>query len=174
MHRAFKEVADAPDFIRYSIDPDDASAAPSTFPAHTAFFEGWGLYSEYLGYELGIYENEPIKELGYIMGDLLRSARLVVDTGLHRFGWSKERAVEFLMKNSAFSLAAAKAEVDRYITLPAQAVSYKVGERKIHQLRHLFVQEQGFDLKDFHEFFLACEGPLQDLQDCIASHFQES
>ena len=71
------------------------------------------------------------------------------------------------MKNSAFSRLASEAEVDRYITLPGQAVSYKVGERKIQELRKLYVEERGFDLKDFHKNLLLCEGPLEFLEDCI-------
>ena len=80
--------------------PLGGSSPSNMISSYSAFSEGWGLYSEYLGTQLGVYPNEPMKELGYIMGDLLRSARLVVDTGIHKYGWSRENAVGKL-KNSA-------------------------------------------------------------------------
>ena len=123
---------------------------------------------------LGVYENEPMKELGYIMGDLLRSARLVVDTGLHQYGWSRENAIDYLVKNAAFSRLASEAEVDRYISLPGQAVSYKVGERKILELRKKFVEEDGENLKDFHAYLLQCEGPLSNVESCLDARFQKT
>ena len=92
-----------PRFVTQFVDlPGDL---PSSIPSYmyVAYKEGWGLYSEYLGYDLGIYQNEPMKELGYIKGDLLRSARLVVDVGLHKYGWTREKAIEFLIDNTGFS-----------------------------------------------------------------------
>lgn len=142
-------------------------------PSYLAFKEGWGLYSEFLGYDLGIYKNEPLKELGYIKGDLLRSARLVVDIGIHRFGWSRSKAIEYLMNNTGYSLETATAQVDRYISSPGQAVAYKVGEREIQRLRQKFIIENGKNLKKFHTFILKCIGPLEDLEDCVAEMFAE-
>ena len=121
----------------------------------------------------GVYENEPMKELGKVMGDLLRSARLVVDTGLHQYGWSRQNAIDYLVKNAAFSRGASEAEVDRYISLPGQAVSYKVGERKILELRKKFVEERGENLKDFHAYLLQCEGPLSNVESCLDARFQK-
>ena len=95
--------AQLPKFVTQFVDlPGDL---PSSMPSYmyVAYKEGWGLYSEYLGYDLGIYQNEPMKELGYIKGDLLRSARLVVDVGLHKYGWTRQKAIEFLMDNTGFS-----------------------------------------------------------------------
>ena len=92
-----------PTFVSQFVDlPGDL---PSSIPSYMyiAYKEGWGLYSEFLGYDLGIYENQPLKELGYIKGDLLRSARLVLDVGLHKFGWTRTRAIEFLMDNTGYS-----------------------------------------------------------------------
>ena len=189
-HLQFAVKEGLPDFARFTL----AGSSPSGFPGYSGFAEGWGLYSENLGYELGIYENEPLKgkifslalsklfplfkknisltELGYIMGDLLRSARLVVDTGLHAYGWSRENAVQYLMKNAAFSRDASEAEVDRYISLPGQAVSYKVGERKIWELRKKFVEDGAESLKDFHGYLLQCEGPLANVETCLDSKFK--
>ena len=114
-----------------------------------------------------------MKELGKVMGDLLRSARLVVDTGLHQYGWSRQNAIDYLVKNAAFSRGASEAEVDRYISLPGQAVSYKVGERKILELRKKFVEERGENLKDFHACLLQCEGPLSNVESCLDARFQK-
>ena len=133
---------------------------------YDAFREGWGLYSEYLGYDLGIYKNEPLKELGYIKGDLLRSARLVVDVGIHKFGWSRQSAIDFLMKNTGYTLDVATTQVDVYISTPGKAVAYKVGEREIQRLRAKFTKED-MNLKEFHTHILKCNGSIEDLESCI-------
>ena len=199
-----------PRFVTQFVDlPGDL---PSSIPSYmyVAYKEGWGLYSEYLGYDLGIYQNEPMKELGYIKGDLLRSARLVVDVGLHKYGWTREKAIEFLIDNTGFSkgdftckknklivvvertrwwahalLSArhyvnknelyfaevAEAQIDRYISLPGQAVAYKIGEREIQRLRKKYTQEMGLSLQKFHTYVLKCIGPLGDLESCILGFF---
>ena len=108
------------------------------------------------------------------MGDLLRSSRLVVDTGIHKYGWTKESAAKFISDNTAFSAEAANAEVDRYISLPGQAVSYKVGEREIQRLRKKFTESSNFDLKKFHTAILNCEGPLATLESCVKNHLSGS
>ena len=91
---------------------------------------------------------------------------------LHQYGWSRENAVQYLMKNAAFSRDASEAEVDRYISLPGQAVSYKVGERKIWELRKKFVEDGAESLKDFHGYLLQCEGPLANVETCLNSKFK--
>ncbi len=121
----------------------------------TAFVEGWGLYSERLGIEMGLYDT-PAKDMGRLSYEMWRAARLVVDTGIHAKGWSKQEAVDFMLLNTALSPANIDAEVNRYITTPGQAVAYKIGELKIRELRLLAEQALGtrFDLRAFHDAVL--------------------
>jgi uncharacterized protein (DUF885 family) len=121
----------------------------------TAFVEGWGLYSERLGLEMGLYDT-PAKDMGRLSYEMWRAARLVVDTGIHAKGWSKERAVAFMTNNTALSAANIEAEVNRYISWPAQALAYKLGELKIRELRTKAERELGpkFDIKRFHDAVL--------------------
>jgi uncharacterized protein (DUF885 family) len=121
----------------------------------TAFSEGWGLYSERLGIEMGLYDT-PAKEMGRLSYEMWRAARLVVDTGMHSKGWSKQQAVDFMMDNTALSAANIDAEVNRYITWPGQALAYKIGELKIRELRLLAEEALGtkFDLRAFHDAVL--------------------
>jgi uncharacterized protein (DUF885 family) len=121
----------------------------------TAFIEGWGLYSERLGIEMGVYDT-PEKELGRLSYDMWRAARLVVDTGMHAKGWTRERAVQFMKDNTALTDANIDAEVNRYISWPAQALAYKIGQLKILELRQRAERELGakFDLRGFHDAVL--------------------
>ena len=125
------------------------------------------IFFQFLGHDLGIYRNEPLKELGYVKGDLLRSARLVIDVGIHLYGWSRKSAIDFLMNNTGYSQETAAEQVDRYISTPGQAVAYKVGERVIQMLRKKFTKESDMTLKKFHTYMLNCVGPLDDLKACI-------
>ncbi|WP_440056171.1 DUF885 domain-containing protein [Pseudoalteromonas sp. T1lg65] len=117
----------------------------------SAFGEGWGLYSEYLGIEAGFYQ-DPYRDFGRLTYEMWRAARLVVDTGMHMFGWSRERAMNFMKDNTALSLHNVKTETDRYISWPAQALSYKIGELTIKRLRKKAEQALGedFDIREFH------------------------
>lgn len=121
----------------------------------TAFVEGWGLYSERLGIEMGLYDT-PAKDMGRLSYEMWRAARLVVDTGIHAKGWSKSQAVDFMLKTTALSPANIDAEVNRYITTPGQALAYKIGELKIRELRVRAEQALGtrFDLRAFHDAVL--------------------
>jgi uncharacterized protein (DUF885 family) len=121
----------------------------------TAFVEGWGLYSERLGIEMGLYDT-PAKQMGRLSYEMWRATRLVVDTGIHSKGWSKSRAVNFMLDNTALSPANIDAEVNRYITWPGQALAYKIGELKIRELRSAAEAELGadFDLRSFHDVVL--------------------
>lgn len=121
----------------------------------TAFVEGWGLYSERLGIEMGLYDS-PAKDMGRLSYEMWRACRLVVDTGIHSKGWSKQQAIDFMTDNSALSAANIEAEVNRYISWPGQALAYKLGELKIRELRAKATQELGakFDLPAFHDAVL--------------------
>ncbi|MBV7267265.1 DUF885 domain-containing protein [Erythrobacter ani] len=121
----------------------------------TAFVEGWGLYSERLGIEMGLYDT-PAKEMGRLSYEMWRAARLVVDTGLHSKGWSKQQAVDFMLDNTALSPGNIDAEVNRYMTWPGQALAYKIGELKIRELRTRAEEALGadFDLRAFHDTVL--------------------
>jgi uncharacterized protein (DUF885 family) len=121
----------------------------------TAFVEGWGLYSERLGIEMGLYDT-PAKDMGRLSYEMWRASRLVVDTGMHAKGWTKEQAVAFMRDNTALSEANIDAEVNRYISRPGQALAYKLGELKIRELRARAEQALGgrFDLRRFHDAVL--------------------
>lgn len=121
----------------------------------TAFVEGWGLYSERLGIEMGLYDT-PQKDMGRLGYEMWRAARLVVDTGIHAKGWSKERAVAFMKDNTTLTDANIDAEVNRYISNPGQALAYKLGELKIRELRARAEKALGekFDLRRFHDAVL--------------------
>ena len=125
-----------------------------------AFIEGWGLYSERLGIEMGMYDT-PAKDMGRLSYEMWRATRLVVDTGLHWKGWSKEQAVRYMLDNTALSAANVDAEVNRYIADPGQALAYKVGELRIRALRAEAEAALGpaFDLRAFHDRVLEA-GPL--------------
>ncbi len=121
----------------------------------TAFTEGWGLYSERLGIEMGLYDT-PAKDMGRLSYEMWRACRLVVDTGIHAKGWTKQQAIAFMTENSALSAANIEAEVNRYISWPGQALAYKLGELKIRELRAMATKELGpkFDLSAFHDAVL--------------------
>ena len=126
------------------------------FGGYTAYSEGWGLYAESLGPELGVYK-DPYQYFGRLEGELFRAIRLVVDTGLHSKGWTREQVLEYIDANSATSDARRIAETERYIAIPGQAVAYKIGQLKISELRERAERELGdrFDLRRFHTAVLA-------------------
>lgn len=121
----------------------------------SAYGEGWGLYTEALAGEMGIYTT-PYERFGQLTYSMWRACRLVVDTGIHAFGWSKEQAVEFMTANTALSFHEINTEVDRYISWPGQALAYKVGELKISELRQKAEDALGdqFDIREFHNIIL--------------------
>ena len=121
----------------------------------SAYGEGWGLYTEYLAEEMGIYTT-PYEHFGKLTYEMWRACRLVVDTGIHAFGWKREEAVNFMANNTALSLHEVNTEVDRYISWPGQALAYKIGELKIRELRQKAQEKLGsrFDIREFHEIIL--------------------
>lgn len=121
----------------------------------TAFGEGWALYTEWLGIEMGIYD-DPYEEFGRMTYEMWRAARLVVDTGIHSKGWTRDQAIEFLASNTALSIHECTTEVDRYISWPGQALAYKTGELEIRALRAECEERLGadFDLRAFHDAVL--------------------
>ncbi|MYA36415.1 MAG: DUF885 domain-containing protein [Gammaproteobacteria bacterium] len=144
------EIEDLPDFRR-------------AFYPH-AFGEGWGLYAEKLGIEMNIYET-PYDHFGRLSYEMWRAVRLVVDTGIHYQGWSREQAQDYLAENSALSLHNVRTEIDRYIAWPGQALAYKIGELTILELRGRAESELGenFDIRDFHDAVLLTGGLTMDM-----------
>lgn len=121
----------------------------------SAYGEGWGLYSEYLADEMNIYTT-PYEKFGQLTYEMWRACRLVVDTGVHAKGWTREQMVDFMSENTALSIHEVNTETDRYISWPGQAISYKIGEIKIRELRQKAEEalKEKFDIREFHEVIL--------------------
>jgi len=136
------------------------------FSGFTAFIEGWALYTERLGLEMGFYE-DPYSDFGRLTMEIWRAGRLVVDTGIHYMGWTRQQAIAFMQENSAMSDHNIRAEIDRYIGWPGQALAYKTGELKIRALRATAEQQLGdrFDIRKFHDTVLGAGAvPLDVLE----------
>ncbi len=145
------------------------------FSNFTVFIEGWALYAERLGREVGFYE-DPYSDFGRLTFEMWRACRLVVDTGIHYLGWTRQQAIDYMAANTALSLHNIRAEVDRYIAWPGQALAYKMGELKIRELRKQAESTLGnrFDIRDFHDTVLAQGSvPLEILEQSV-QHWIES
>jgi len=137
---------------------------------YTAYAEGWALYAEAFAAEIGMYKDDPWGDLGRLQLELLRAARLVVDTGLHAEGWSREQAIDYMVSTTGMAEGDVTSEVERYMALPGQACAYKVGELKILELREKAKTALGpkFNLKDFHAVVLENGGvPLTVLEQLV-------
>jgi uncharacterized protein (DUF885 family) len=133
-----QEMEEAPEFRKHG--------------SYTAFVEGWGLYAESLGYEMGFYK-DPYAKYGQLTFEIWRAIRLVVDTGMHSLGWTRQQAIDFFLANTSESEHETTVEVDRYIVWPGQALAYKIGQLKIKELRNYATRELGdrFDVRKFHD-----------------------
>ncbi|MBO9540476.1 DUF885 domain-containing protein [bacterium] len=146
------------------------------YGGYTAFIEGWGLYSESLGHELGLFE-DPYVRFGKLNMEMRRALRLVLDTGLHHEGWDRQKAIKFFLENAAKTELEATNEVDRYLGKPGQALSYKVGELKIQELRARASAKLGskFDIREFHDVILRQGAlPLDVLEKRVDAWIQAS
>ena len=142
----------------------------------SAYGEGWGLYTEYLAEEMGLYTT-PYEQFGKLTYEMWRACRLVVDTGIHALGWSKQMVLDYMSSNTALSLHEINTETDRYISWPGQALSYKIGELKIRELRSIAEKKLGsdFDIREFHEIILS-EGTvtLSILESRVLNYIQKT
>ncbi|XP_029650231.2 uncharacterized protein LOC115223697 [Octopus sinensis] len=148
---------------------------PYQFPFYTAFVEGWGLYSEFLGEEMGIYKTD-YDRIGRYAFELLRAYRLVIDTGIHAKQMTRQHGIDLLTNFTGLSEKQASIEIDRYITIPGQACAYKFGELKIRELRSKAEKALGdkFDLKDFHAAVLENGRVPLDILEQIVDNMIES
>jgi uncharacterized protein (DUF885 family) len=142
---------------------------------HSAFGEGWGLYSEGLGTEMGFYR-DPYNDFGRLTYEAWRACRLVVDTGMHAFGWTRQQAIDFMLQNTALSEFEIRNEVDRYITWPAQALAYKIGEIRIRAMREKAERVLGadFDLRRFHDIVIGNGSLPIDILDALVDTWIEN
>ena len=156
------EIENIPNFRKYS--------------GYTAYVEGWGLYSESLGYDMGLYQ-DPYSEFGALTYDMWRAIRLVVDTGMHYKGWSRDQAIDFFKENAAKTEQDIVNEVDRYLIMPGQALAYKIGQLKIMELKNKSKESLGekFDIKEFHHVILG-EGslPLDVLEEKVNDYINQN
>ena len=147
-----QEMEGVPDFRKYG--------------GYNAYVEGWGLYAEGLGREMGMYQ-DPYSRFGQLTYEIWRAIRLVVDTGIHSMGWSRQQAIDYFTENSAKTQHDIEVEVDRYIVWPGQALGYKLGQLKFKELRDYAGKELGdrFNLRAFHDEVLGQGGLPLDILD---------
>jgi len=138
----------------------------------SAYSEGWGLYAERLAWEMG-YLEDPYDNIGRLQSELFRSVRLVVDTGIHAMRWTREEAVDYMLRNTGMAESDVVAEIERYFVMPGQATAYKVGMIKIMELREMAERELGddFDIREFHNVVLTNGSvPLSILEELVRDY----
>ncbi|XP_076033289.1 uncharacterized protein LOC143020654 isoform X2 [Oratosquilla oratoria] len=152
--------------FRKVLEDRNYGIAPSRFPIHAPYAEGWGLYAETLGFDFKLYD-DPYDRYGHYSDEIFRACRLVVDTGMHALGWTHKQAVDYLYTHTAVPEAEVLSEIDRYIAWPGQALGYKIGGLKIQELRGRATDQLGskFDLAEFHDVVLESYGTLGLLED---------
>ena len=125
-------------------------------PIYSAYSEGWALYAERLAAEIGLYQDDPFGDLGRLQAEMFRAVRLVVDTGIHAKGWTREQAIDYMVQTTGMNVEEVTSEVERYMALPGQACAYKVGQLKILELRDRARAALGdkFSIKEFHNVVL--------------------
>ncbi len=143
---------------------------------HTAYVEGWALYAEWVISETGFYEDDPLGDLGRLQMEIFRAARLVVDTGIHVYRWNREEAAEYLHRKTGLPMGDVISEVERYVVMPGQALSYKMGMNHIQDLRFKAEDELGdlFDIRDFHEVVLMNGQLPMDILTQVVDHYIET
>ena len=155
--------------IARAAELDGLSAWRRLTGGNVAYSEGWALYAETLGFDLGLFR-DPYQHYGHLQAELFRAARLVVDTGIHAYGWSRERSVAYMTEQAGLDPSFAVSEVDRYASNPTQALGYLMGKRKILELRGRAERALGprFDLRDFHAALIDNGGmPLSVLETVV-------
>ena len=159
----------------FALGSTGSNNSPSGLGGYGSYVEGWALYAESLGHRMeGVYDKDN-QIFGYYSMNLLRASRLVVDTGIHALGWTRQRALNFLLENTFSTKASCEVQIDRYITWPGQALSYKMGERRIKEtlkaMKELAEANiQNSDMVKFHDGVLNCNGPLSELEECVKTY----
>ncbi len=145
------------------------------FSDFTVYIEGWALYAERLGMDVGFYE-DPYNDFGRLSFEMWRACRLVLDTGMHYFGWTRQQAIDYMAQNTSLSIHNIHAEIDRYISWPGQALAYKTGELKIRELRQQAEQQLGdkFDVREFHEVVLSSGAVPLNVLEANVTRYMES
>ncbi|KAL8588733.1 hypothetical protein ACOMHN_042075 [Nucella lapillus] len=169
----YQQTSKLPNFQKYM--DYGLYSIPYAFPFYTAYIEGWALYAEYLGEEMGVYAND-YELMGRYRDEIFRACRLVVDTGIHYQGWSRKKAIQYLGDRTPMSDNEVAIEIDRYITWPGQACAYKIGELKIKELRQRATQKLGekFDIRDFHSLLLTSGPvPLSVMEEIVNDYITE-
>jgi uncharacterized protein (DUF885 family) len=173
---AYFTMQDVPDFLRF-LEDRRYEVCPARRQIYAAYLEGWGLYCEALGEEMGVYGGDPHKLFGRLSMEMMRAVRLVVDTGIHHHGWPVLKAVDYMMEATGMHKDECEAECYRYEAWPGQACAYKVGEIAIWRIRRKAEAALGsaFDIKEFHDVVLnSGPVPLDTLAAMVDAWVQDS
>jgi len=161
-------------YFRSFMEDRNYGHAPSRFPIRSYYMEGWGLYAESTGFDMNLF-GDLYERYGHYSDEIFRACRLVVDTGIHALGWTREEAIQYVLDHTAMTRLDVENEIDRYITWPAQALSYKIGQLQISEMRADAETQLGpelFDLKEFHEVVLQSLGPMEVVREEVDKWIQ--